>query len=376
MSYRNTLEELQKSGNLRHIPQGFDPAEVVDMTSNDYLGLAHRTDLQELFLADEANRRMAMTAVASRLLASNQDTYLKLEDKLENLYSKPALLFNSGYHANTGLISALASEPGTLIVADKLVHASMIDGITLSKAPFTRFVHNDFNRLEKIIAKEHDRHERIIVAVESVYSMDGDSTDIDALTQLKERYPKVMLYVDEAHAFGVSGERGLGMCHSHEKFELIDVVVGTFGKAAASAGAFCVTNRTLKEYAVNKSRSLIFSTALPPMNCAWTELMIDTMLKMDNERAHLKKISALLHEHLTASGIRTGSAASHIQPVITGDANMAVALSGRLEEQGFKVLPIRTPTVPPGTERLRISLNATLTEESINRFANTIRSVI
>ncbi len=367
MSYSSTLAGLREAGNFRSIPSPSRADGITDFSLNDYLGLAAREDLQREFFSDEANRRIAMTSSASRLLAADQDEFSRLEHRLSELYGgRPALLFNSGYHANTGLISALASEKSTLIVADKLVHASIIDGITLSRAPFKRFVHNDFNRLESILEKEHDSWDRIIVAVESVYSMDGDMTDLDALTSLKRRFPKVILYVDEAHAFGVIGPEGLGLCRGHAGFDEIDVVVGTFGKACASAGAFAVMSRELRDYAVNKARSFIFSTALPPMTCAWTRFMIDTFLGMDRERQKLAELSGRLAAGLGADNPR------YIMPLIIGSADGALTLSRQLLERGYKVLPIRTPTVPPGTERLRISLSAAMTTSQIDGFINSL----
>lgn len=369
-SYLNTLQALASGGNLRRIPvPGSDGcAGMTDMTSNDYLGLADCEELHRSFMADEHNRRLAFTSSAARLLASAQEEYTRLEDLLRQLYpGNDALIFNSGYHANTGMISALASEPGTLIVADKLVHASIIDGITLSKAPFTRFLHNDFNRLEHILSKEHDRYDRIWVVTESVYSMDGDRTDLDVLTDLKRRYPKVMLYVDEAHGVGVEGDRGLGMCRSHSRYGEIDVIIGTLGKALASMGAFCITSATLREYAVNRARSFIFSTALPPVNVAWSRHVIQASLDMDDRRVRLREAGVQMAEGIARI---TGSkpVASHILPVVTGSAESAIALSDAMRRDGFKVLPIRTPTVPPGTERLRISLNASLSADKIREF--------
>lgn len=380
MSYISTLNSLKDSGNYRQIPafSKDNDTNVVDLSSNDYLGIAAREDLKNEFLDIYRHRLPAMTSSASRLLASDQEEYHTLESCLSILYGgRHCLLFNSGYHANTGLISALASEPGSLIVADKLVHASMIDGIILSRAPFKRFPHNDFNRLESIIAKEAANHERIIIAVESIYSMDGDHADIDALIALKKCYPNVLLYVDEAHAFGAYGEKGLGVCQDHPDRGMIDVVVGTFGKAAASMGAFCITSEEIHDYAVNHSRSLIFSTALPPFNCAWTRFIINKMTEMDAERQHLKSLAELLHNGIAEFAPQSAMPdASHITPYIVGDARQTVALSMRLLERGFKVLPIRTPTVSSGTERLRISLSASLSEEVITDFIGALSEMV
>lgn len=372
--YNETIESLRHSGNLRRIPADWSAEKgITDLSSNDYLGLGARADLQEQFMAERDNRMSPMTSSASRLLAARQNDYGDLESFLTRLYGRPALLFNSGYHANTGMISSLAAGK-SIIVADKLVHASIIDGIVLSKAAFTRFPHNDYDRLERILSKESPLHERVIVAVESVYSMDGDRADIDRLAELKRRYPNLLLYIDEAHGVGVEGPHGLGLSIASAGYGDIDVVVGTFGKAYASSGAFCVTSPAIREYLVNRARSFIFSTAIPPITARWTRFMIERSLGMDAERAHLAALGTRLHEILSRLPGKSGIA-SHIQPYITGSPEKAVAMSGRLLEEGFKVLPIRTPTVPPGTDRLRISLSAALSTTDIDSLGNALTRI-
>lgn len=372
-AYITTLETLRNSANFRRIPSSFDTDATVNLSGNDYLGIAEGP-LQQQFMEEQGDRLPAFTSSASRLLAASQEEYQLLEQQLSALYSdRKALLFNSGYHANTGLISALASEKGTLILADRLVHASIIDGIVLSKAPFKRFVHNDFARLETLLQRHSEEYDRILTVVESIYSMDGDSADIETLVSLKRKYPKMMLYVDEAHAFGVEGPHGLGL--SRQWIDDVDVMVGTFGKAAASMGAFCITDNELLDYAVNRSRSLIFSTALPPVNCAWTRYVIDHMVDMDAERKHLKQLATTLHQGMTDLGLNTSNQPSHILPIIVGDSARTISLSAQLNEMGFKVLPIRTPTVPPGTERLRVSLSAALSTQSITDFSKALSSL-
>ena len=363
MKYSQTLEQLRISGNLRHIPQTDAGIGCIDLSSNDYLGLAAHTELQQQFFADSDNLLTPMTSSASRLLAAHQHEYHALENMLSDLYARKALMFNSGYHANAGAVSALAAD-STMILADKLVHASIIDGIVLSHARFTRFSHNDLAHLERLIQRHTQEYERILVVVESVYSMDGDRCDIESLIDLKEKYPNVMLYVDEAHAFGVLGPHGLGLVQASPRRDKVDVIVGTLGKAAASMGAFVAVGNDIREYLVNKSRSFIFSTALPPMVCRWSRYMIETMLEMDAERERLISISsqlATILQQYSSSEITP----SHIMPLIIGDASRTVAISEQLMRHGVKVLPIRTPTVPPGTERLRFSLSANLTDADI-----------
>lgn len=369
-SYKEILDRLDAEGNLRVIPEAGD-GEILDFSTNDYMGLAERIDLREQFFSDNAHKLLPMSSSASRLLASCQDEHSRLERLLEDLYGRPALLFNSGYHANTGTISALA-EGNTLIVADKLSHASIIDGMVLSRARFTRFPHNDYGRLERILNDADGKYERTIIVTESVFSMDGDRSDIERLAEIKRRHKGAMLYIDEAHAFGVSGKYGLGLSRDSGVFDDVDVVIGTFGKAAASAGAFASVSPTVKSYLINRARSFIFSTALPPMTSAWTRFMIETLTGMEDERRHISHLSRLLHEALHIS---TGEP-SHIAPLIIGDAHRALKISSGLKALGFKALPIRTPTVPAGTERLRFSLSASMTDDNIKHLGNAITSLM
>lgn len=372
--YAETLDSLRLSGNLRSIPEESPRTDVIDFSSNDYLGLASRPELQEEFFDDPLRRRIPMTSSASRLLCGRQREYDALEKRLGELYGRPCLLMNSGYHANTGLIAALA-DSRTLIVADKLVHASIIDGIVLSKAPFERFRHNDFNHLERILSKAAGKYESILIIAESVYSMDGDRTDLERLADLRHSTPGAMLYIDEAHAVGVEGPGGLGMCRASESYADVDVVVGTFGKAFASVGAFCAVSPVMRDYLVNRSRSLIFSTAIPPVSAAWTLFLLEKILLMDAERSHLRELGLRLQERLQPLSPAFAISPSHIQPLVLGSAEKAVKFSRRLLDAGLKVLPIRTPTVPPGTERLRISLSAAMTTEDIDRLTDEISRI-
>ncbi len=356
--YSDILKNIQAQGNFRTIPTGGSTG-YVDFSTNDYMGLGEREDLRSEFFSDRHNRLIPMTSSASRLLASRQEEHFRLEEMMSRLYGRDILLFNSGYHANTGIISAIAGQ-GTFIIADRLCHASIIDGIILSRAPFTRFRHNDNNHLESLIRQNAGRYERLLVITESIFSMDGDSCNIDVLAALKQKYPSVQLYVDEAHAFGVCGPQGLGLAKASAGYDAIDIIVGTFGKAAASCGAFTAVSPVIKSFLINKSRSFIFSTALPPLNSAWTRFIVEKLTAMDSERAKVVRLSRLLAEALGSS-----RQPSHITPLITGDAVKAVKLSENLLALGYKALPIRTPTVPAGTERLRFSISAAMDDSDI-----------
>ena len=289
------LQTLKSENRLRTIPE--EPAtDMLDLSSNDYLSLG--ASFRE-FTKEFTDRfpDAAFSSSASRLLSTRQNYHLRLEDMLQRLYGRPALLFNSGYHANVGCIGAL-SLPSTLFVCDKLIHASVIDGLRINGAEFKRFPHNDATKLENIVEKESEKYERIVVVAESIYSMDGDEAPIDKLVELKRRFSNVILYVDEAHAFGVRGEKGLGVAEEIGLTEDIDIIVGTFGKAAASAGAFAVASPEMKSLLINLSRPFIFSTALPPANIAWTILMLEKILDMGDARKHLAEISRTFTERI------------------------------------------------------------------------------
>lgn len=349
------LQTLKSENRLRTIPE--EPAtDMLDLSSNDYLSLG--ASFRE-FTKEFTDRfpDAAFSSSASRLLSTRQNYHLRLEDMLQRLYGRPALLFNSGYHANVGCIGAL-SLPSTLFVCDKLIHASVIDGLRINGVEFKRFPHNDATKLENIVEKESEKYERIVVVAESIYSMDGDEAPIDKLVELKRRFSNVILYVDEAHAFGVRGEKGLGVAEEIGLTEDIDIIVGTFGKAAASAGAFAVASPEMKSLLINLSRPFIFSTALPPANIAWTILMLEKILDMGDARKHLAEISRTFTERINKIAREESPSTSQIIPFMTGDAAKALKIASRLRESGIIALPIRRPTVPPGGERIRFSLGA------------------
>lgn len=381
MDFSEKLDNLRREGNFREIPR-MTSGDIIDFSTNDYLGIGSNPEIQAAFFADPASLQVPMTSSAARLLAPRQIEYDNLEVALRLLYSRRrgddtgALLFNSGYHANTGLIPALASGNDTMILADRLVHASIIDGIILSKAKFARFRHNDTSHLRELLEKHSGEFRNILVIVESVYSMDGDRADIEALLGLRREFPNVALYVDEAHAFGVLGPRGLGLVADSSAPWEVDVVVGTFGKAAASMGAFAITDAVTRDYLINSSRSFIFSTALPPMQVAWSRFTLSKLLYGDSLREHLSHLAGELNRVLRQFSV-IPIEESHIQPLVIGDPKEAVDLSNRLLTlYGIKALPIRKPTVPAGTERLRFSLSAAMSIDDIAVLDRALRDLL
>ena len=280
------------------------------------------------------------------------------------------MVFNSGYHANTGILPAV-SDAHTLILADKLVHASLIDGIRLSAAKCIRYRHNDLTQLERLLEEHHTVHHRVIIVTESIFSMDGDQADLQKLTELKRKYDNVLLYVDEAHAFGVRGRQGLGCAEEFHCIHDIDFLVGTFGKAAASVGAYIVCKKVIREYLVNRMRTLIFTTGLPPVNIAWTLFIVRRLADMQERRKHLAHISRTLREALQVQGY-TCPSVSHIVPMIIGPSADTVLQAEALQRHGFYALPVRPPTVPEGMSRIRFSLTAEIRKEEIEELSNNI----
>lgn len=366
--YENILKDLKKQGRERsfiNIQQKgnyiFDEnnKKLLNLQSNDYIGIGARGDFKKEIADAVLNGHINMGSYSSRLLSGNNYVYEELEALMQNKFRRPALLFNSGYHMNTGILPTLVTEK-TIIIADKLVHASIIDGLKLCKCKFERFRHNDLNHLDKIIQKNKDI-EDIIVVVESIYSMDGDCCNLKDLVNIKRNYPQVRLYVDEAHGIGCRGSSGLGLAEESETIKDIDLLVGTFGKAFASMGGYLISDEITKKYLIQKCRPLIFSTALPPMTMYFNKLVLENLNSYNQERERLKNISTKLKYELSDIGVQTVSR-SNIIPIILGSDINAIRMSQRLRQEGFFVLPVRPPSVAEGTSRIRISLTSETTE--------------
>ena len=324
-----------------------------------------------------------MSATSSRLLTGNDAQLQALESELQEWYqtavgkrdisaSKSVLVLNSGYHANLGILPALTALPvKTLILADKLVHASIIDGLRLSQSKlvsYRRYRHNDYEHLATFIEQAAPDIERIIIVTESIFSMDGDRADLCQLVHLKASDARIELYVDEAHAIGVLGDTGLGLAEETQTLADINYLVGTFGKAFASVGAYIMCDDVVKQWLINRMRPLIFSTALPPINHAWTRFILAKMPMLNNQRAHLARLSTKLSQAIdpryrVSQNTQHPHYESPIVPYILGDNASTLAKAQQLQAAGFYALPIRPPTVPTNTARIRLVMNAKLTDE-------------
>jgi len=342
----------------------------LNLSSNDYLGIAGDAGLHREFFEGLADPGIldsyGLGASSSRLLAGNHPYYEKLEDQINRLYGcsgGSVMVLSSGYHANAGIISALAGKED-VIFSDKANHASIIDGMRLSGADYYRYRHLDYNHLEDLLKHHRDRYRRSLIISETLFSMDGDLSDINILSEIKNRYGS-LLYIDEAHAVGIFGEKGLGLCEATGTISEADVIIGTFGKALASSGAYAVCSSDIKNYLVNKARTFIFTTALPPVTVHWSSFVIDKVAEMSDDRKKLLIVASDFRNALKGAGFKTAGE-SQIVPVIIGKSEDTMELSDKLYENGYLALPVRPPTVPRGTSRLRISLNSRISLNDIS----------
>jgi len=346
----------------------FGDKGYIDFSSNDYLGLEGHAALKEA--SQKATEKLGTGSSASRLLSGDLDIHHQLEEKVADFKGKErALVFNSGYQANAGIISSLCRK-GDVIFSDRLNHASIIDGIMLSGARFFRFRHNDPDSLESLLRKERHKFENSMIITETVFSMDGDRAPLKELISLKERY-NCRIMVDEAHATGIFGKRGSGIAEEDGLSEKIDLVMGTFSKALGSFGAYAASSKKIIDYLINSCRSFIYSTALPPSIIAINLKSIDLIKEEPYRRKTLLDNADYFRKGLEEQNFKVRGS-SQIIPLIVGDSGKAMALSRRLRERGFWALPIRPPTVPMGESRLRFSLTYHHTKDILGRLINDI----
>lgn len=358
---------LRHLASVRHLGQGrisVGGKALLDFSSNDYLGFSDHPAL--LKGAREALEEWGTGANASRLMSGDLEIHHRLEESVARVTGKEsALIFGSGYLANCGILPALCGH-GDVILSDRLNHASITDGLVLSRAKIFRFRHNEMNHLEELLDRHRARYRRALIVTESIYSMEGDRAPLGDLVRLKERYDATLL-LDEAHAVGVFGASGSGLAEESGVAKDVDVIVGTFGKALGAYGAFAALSYDAARYLVNKARSFIFSTALPPPVVGANLAAIRLLEEEPELRARLRALSRECRSRLREFfGIKTPSQ-SQIIPVIVGANERALVLAARLEEAGFFVRAVRPPTVPAGKARLRLSLTAHHTREDINR---------
>jgi len=343
---------------------------LIDFSSNDYLGLSLDRRLIEAGIT--GLKTWGCGARASMLMSGCLRPICELEQAIAAFKgTEAALVFGSGYLANVSIISTLC-RPGDAVFMDRLCHASIIDGVILSKARLFRFGHNDIGQLEILLSKNRHRFRQTLIVIESLYSMDGDIAPIETFLELKDRF-NAMLMVDEAHAVGVFGREGEGLADRGWQ-KKPDILIGTFGKALGGYGAFAAVSADMREYLVNRCRGIIFSTALPPSVVSANIEAVGIVKGLHDKRRAVLNISHELRTFIQNSlGIET-TGQSQIVPLIVKDVDLSLRLEKFLSENGIFARSIRPPTVPEGTARIRFSMTACHTAGHIDRLKDVLTS--
>jgi 8-amino-7-oxononanoate synthase len=370
---REELAELSRRGLLRTLeplasPQGpvvrIGGQSLLSFSSNDYLGLAADPRVARAFAA--GLERWGVGSGASRLVVGDTEAHRRLEARLADFEgTEAALVFNGGYPANLGLVQALVGR-GDLVVSDALNHASLVDGCRLSRAEVVVVPHADVDAVAGALSRDGFR--RKLVVTDAVFSMDGDSAPLAVLAEVCTRAGAALL-VDEAHATGVLGARGSGLCEATGVRP--DVRMGTLGKALGGFGAYAATTRAVADLLVNRARSVVFSTTLPPALCEAMVVAVDLLEHEPELRPRLWRNIRRFVDGLRTLGF-AAEARSAIVPVLLGTPERAVRASAFLRERGLLVKPIRPPTVPEGTSRLRFALSAAHSEAHVDRALQTL----
>lgn len=392
MKIKDSLEKAKASGLLRKLKNitplsartcyiNNDSQEYIDFSSNNYLAIANHPKLIEESI--KWTKKYGTGSKASRLVSGTFSEYIELEEKIARWKGFPsALILGSGYMANCGVIPAITNREST-IFGDKLNHASLNNGCKLADAKFMRYNHNDLNHLSHQLQRTSSDHKLIIS--DTVFSMDGDIADLDqikniviknqgdkkSILPLEVKDGKDLIYLDDAHATGLFGEKGAGL--ATDKY--CDIAMGTFSKGMGTYGAYIASSTDMKDFLINKCASFIYSTALPPGTYGAISASIDLVESSEycDIRTKLLETSAKLATSIRAIGFETGNTKTPIIPVIIGDSEKTMRISQYLMKHGLFVGAIRSPTVQKGTARLRISLNVAHTENDIDKLLNTLK---
>ena len=353
-----------------------DGREVINFASNDYLGLSMHPELKRR--AADCVQKYGVGNPSSRLISGNVDLYDVIERKLAKLKgTEAALVLPSGYQTNLTVLAALGAVSGaesgstakTLLALDRLSHNSLLMGAQLSGCRWTRFQHNDFVDLEKrLLSDQYKDFSRRWIVSESVFSMDGDQSDISALGAAARKL-RAGLFVDEAHATGVFGRAGMGLTVGHKD---VTVAMGTFGKGLGGFGAYIACSQKLRDYLINFCAGLIYSTALPPAVLGAIDAALDVVPAMDDARTHLLTQANFVRTRLSSMGFDTARSTTQIIPILVGSEAKALSLAAHLLEHGIFAPAIRPPTVAPESSRVRLSLSASHTQEQINYLIKTM----
>ena len=334
---------------------------LLNLSSNNYLGIASHPLLKTA--AMKAVQQLGCGATSARLIVGNYELYDQVEKDLAQFKdTEAALIFNSGYSANLGIIPALVGR-GDIIISDKINHASIIDGIRLSGTKFLRYKHTDMVDLERCLKKAEGFRRKLIVT-DSVFSMDGDLAPLPEIVKLKEKYGAVLM-IDEAHGSGIFGENGRGLAEFYKVTDRVEITMGTLGKAFGCSGAYVAGRKVLIDYLRNKARSFIFTTGLPPSVLASVQAALQVVQKEHWRREEVLSKAAWVRSDLTEAGFKLLNSQSQIIPILVGDNAATLQFSSRLFDVNILAMAVRPPTVPLNTARLRLTVMATHSNEDL-----------
>lgn len=346
--------------------------EYINFSSNDYLGLANNKKLKEQMI--EAIQQYGLGAGSSQLLVGHSLAHSELETKLaEFLNREAALVFSTGYQANLAIASTLIDED-TVVLQDKLNHASLIDSALLSKGRLVRYKHSDIDHLKSLLEKHKSK--KLILMTDGVFSMDGDYAPLLEIAALCKTY-NAFLIVDDAHGIGVLGKTGAGLLEDLKlDAEDVPLLIGTFGKSFGASGAFISGSRLFVEMFIQKARTYIYTTALMPAIAATMTYAIDMIVNGDPLRKNINELIAVYKTGLNKNKLDQKLSTSHIQPYIVGSADKALQLSDSLKDKKILVSAVRPPTVPKDTSRLRISLTATHSKDQVEKLTASLATAV
>ncbi len=368
---KNQVQELKDTGVYRVLPVLEGPNEpevvlngnkVINLSSNNYLGFANHPKLKAASIA--AVEKYGVGSGAVRTIIGNMDIHETLEQKLAAFKREEAVMvFQSGFNCNAGAIQAITNK-GDLIISDELNHASIIDGVRLSRADKAVYKHSDMADLERVLKEKRANYENCLIITDGVFSMDGDIAKLPEIVALAERY-HCMTYVDDAHGSGVLGESGRGTVDHFGLHGRIDFTIGTLSKAIGVIGGYVAGRKVMKEWLLHRGRPLLFSTSLPPAAVGAITEAIDLLSSTTEYTDRLWSNARFFKEKLGTLGFDIGQSETPITPVIIGDEAKTVAFSKRMLEAGVFVSPIVFPTVPKGTGRVRCMVTAAHTQEQL-----------
>lgn len=380
--YQDFLKTCADTGRFRSLtPVGPSKAgrtmvngrEMINFSSNNYMGLAEHPLLRER--AHEWAGQYGAGAMASRLVCGTLELHERVENRLvEGKGGESGLIFNSGFQGNFAILSALLDKAvlghAPLVFCDRLNHASMHAGIAQAGARQIRYRHNDLNHLESLLQKHAESKVIKFIIGETVFSMDGDQAPVADMIALAQKY-NARLYLDEAHAMGVLGPDGFGLC-AHKA---VDFKMGTFSKALGGFGAYLVCSGTMRDYLVNKSQGMIYSTALPPAVLGAMDAALELLPGLSDVRSKLLKMAQKVRDAVLQSGFSVGQSTTQIVPVIVGDAQKTIEMSKKLNDMGILAIAIRPPTVPTGESRLRLAITAAHCDEDIDYLCECLKKL-